>query len=187
MATEASIAESLKTLTDLAVSHDGSIAAILEDNKTTIAAFREENKALREDLNKLMAASGGGGSSSSKPAATSEEKNARRWLEFESELEFKGITKLNVPLGDPKLMERWLQYNCEVVMWFSAAATRLIGEAKLDFARIVGKATFDDVPDDAVVRGDTKAHYAKYLATNGRRHGTTFFLKPKTVVILVIL
>ena len=45
MAAEATIAESLKRLTDLAVSHDGSIAAILEHSNTAMAAFREENKA----------------------------------------------------------------------------------------------------------------------------------------------
>ena len=159
------IAESLAKFTALTVSHDGTLAAVIEESK----ALHKESKALCQDFKDMMdvvkgmAAGGGGGSSSSKPAVTSEEKNARRWLEFESEIQFKGITKLNVPLGDPKLMEQWLQYNREVVMWFSAAATRLISEAKLDFARVVGKAMFDDVADDAVAQGDTKENYVKYL------------------------
>ena len=52
------------------------------------------------------------------------------------------ISKLGVNLESPAIMDKWLQWNREVVLWFSASARTLTGEAKLDFARRAGTPTY---------------------------------------------
>ena len=56
-------------------------------------------------------------------------------------------------------MDKWLQWNHEVVLWFSASARTLIGEAKLDFARRAGTPTYREIAAGSDADPNSKATF----------------------------